>query len=227
MTTEIDTYLIPGSYASVGEQLQVMIEVAGALKEFDSKNWPHLKNKEDYASIFTLPDRLSHPLDNLYCVGRQFAGDLADDLLAFRYIDEAPTLSRYVERIEARLSNHLPNLKSTLAEAEAAIHELESHTFAVSEMARVLKLQIELARVAQDNCAVLKRCPKYLVEQGKLRPGEEPRRFWDRPIAIALAATLLAGLLAFLNTIFEKNYSQEELAPEATQTEREVPASVP
>ncbi len=187
-----------------------MIEVEAALSVFETR-WAHLKNYEDYGCIFQLESSLKTPLDSLYCDGRQFAGDLRECLLAFTDVTKAPTLSKYVEALDQRLAGGIPDQEVVLRNAETAIQSWGSPGFAVPEMVRLLRQQIELARVVKHNGTLLKRTPKYLIEKGKLRPGEEPARFWQRPLVIALSATLLAGALTMFNTYLSKEPKQRPI----------------
>ena len=83
-------------FLSVNDYLQRLIKYAEGFEENNLKHWPHLKNKEDFQSIYDLSSEERVPLEKIYSVGRDCAIFMADRLRSFNDPNEHPTLTAYV-----------------------------------------------------------------------------------------------------------------------------------
>ena len=77
-----------------------MHRLAGLGEEFsrlNNKDWPHLKNREDFQKIYSLPDAQRIQLEELYANGRDCATFMEFRLRGFNDVGEFPSLTEYID----------------------------------------------------------------------------------------------------------------------------------
>lgn len=200
---------IRSDYESVQEPLNRLVQIANALHSFNLKKWPHYKNNEDFNRVYLLDSEDRRHFERVYSTGRDSAIALSEQLIAFNYPEEHPTLTSFVHSLEGGWLYELPELEDIVQEAKKHAAALEDTPWAVWRMIELYEKQLQLAEVAKDTVESLKTTRIYKVENG-LASGEETEigvglpwwKSFDRRIAVLGLIVAVASLVAAVAGIF-------------------------
>ena len=191
---------IRSDYESVQEPLNRLVQIANAFHSFNLKKWPHYKNNEDFSRVYLLDSEDRRHFKRVYSTGRDFAIALSEQLIAFNYPEEHPTLTSFVHSLDEGWLYELPDLEDIVQEAKERAAALEETPWAVWQMIELYEKQLQLAEAAKDTVENLKTTRMYKVENGGLTLSEETEIPWwksfDRRIAVLGLIVAVASLVA-------------------------------
>lgn len=141
-------------------------EYAKALGEFD-RDWSHLKNQEDYSSVWHLPEPHKQPLDALYAEGRQDAVNLKNWFLELDNPALRPTLTSFVDDTLPALEETLEKSKARLEAAKSAHEELDRRFWSISQMLQLTEKQSKIVAAAIQVLQSMKNSNIYREERGE------------------------------------------------------------
>ena len=190
-------------YESVQEPLNRLVQIANAFRGFNLEKWPHYKNNEDFNRVYLLDSEDRRHFERVYSTGRDFAIALSEQLIAFNYPEEHPTLTSFVHSLDEGWLYELQNLEGIVQEAKERAAALEETPWAVWQMIELYEKQLQLAEAAKDTVENLKTTLIYKVENG-LALGKETEigvglpwwKSFDRRIAVLGLIVAVASLVA-------------------------------
>lgn len=151
---------------SVEDKVSRLMEYAKRLDELD-KDWLHLKNQEDFSSVWELPATQRQPLEALYAGGRQDALNLKSWFYELDDVSRHPTLSSFVDVTLPAVQKTLATSESVLANARNAYQSLDSTIWSVSQMFELTNRQLDIARAAADTLDSMRKTNLYKEERGE------------------------------------------------------------
>lgn len=132
-------------FEGAGPGLFRLVVLAETFADNDD-DWSHLKNQEDFVDIYQMPRPIKEAFEKVYAEGRELAGAMARDLVAFNDPRRYPTLGSYL----AMMDKWMPHLAGVEAIGRAA-HEAEAGVTAPWAARRMLALfdrQLDMFREA-------------------------------------------------------------------------------
>lgn len=161
---------IRGDYSSVEAWLRRLLVYAETFRRFNTKDWSHLKNQEDYNRVYQLPIEQQKPLDSIYADGRDIAVHMSQKLPAFNYADQYPTLRDFVDSFNHGWIYQIDLLEKQVDEARAITSGLPSRIWAVDQMIDLYIKQLDLLRIISQCISFLRSSDLYRIESGYIAP---------------------------------------------------------
>jgi hypothetical protein len=167
---------IRDDFKPVEQLLRRGLVYAQQLEEFNRNDWVHLRNREDFNRVYSLPQAQCHALERVYQQGRDMAGQLSYLLAEFNYAAEYPTFKSFVEAVEKYVSQQGPRLEETLGAAGAVLAQLERPPWAVEQMISLCRQQLQMVAALAEWVRQARATPLLLQESGA-PPTREGRSF--------------------------------------------------
>jgi hypothetical protein len=146
--------------------LSRLAEYANCFAVNNRQHWPHLKNKEDFNLVYSLPAEDRKSLEQTYCDGRDLAIFMSSRLIEFNYAEKFPTLKSFVDSFHGGWVYQIDLRKEVSQAAKDKSKQLENCPWAVGQMIELFDSQIELL-VAIGQCLTsLKQTDLYKWESG-------------------------------------------------------------
>lgn len=156
---------IRSDFASAKVYLERLILFGNVFHENNIKNWPHLKNREDFKSVYVMDEKDKWILERIYGVGRDLAVYMSLHLDTFNDPAEHPTLTSYVKSLEDGWLGDIEPLKELSQQAKEKRNALEANCpWAVGQMIILFDKQIELLQHIADTLNILKTTDMYKIE---------------------------------------------------------------
>lgn len=200
---------IRSDFKSVEDLLQRVLVLARQLREFNSGEWVHLRNREDFDRAYTLPEPLPLAFEKLYVRGRDFAGQLSYMLGDFNYAGDYPTFKAFVDEVDAYVRDIGPKLREAVDDADSHLRQLAQRPFSVSEMVSLSRKQLAIGDALSGWVQQARGTELYRAEAAPAEekepppppaslPHEQGLLGWSptlQQVLIGVAATVLGGLL--------------------------------
>ncbi|PHN23306.1 hypothetical protein [Pseudomonas syringae] len=161
---------IRDDFRSVETWLQRLSAYARAFSDNNRGDWSHLRNQEDFSRVYSFPASERVPLENLYAHGRDLAVAMSDQLTRFNWIQEYPTLKLFVDSFDRGWVNQLDLLEVEVSAAETVAAGLQNCPWAVSEMIKLYRSQMNLLASAGQCLEMLRKSDLYVTESGYTAP---------------------------------------------------------
>ena len=154
-------------FKSVEMFLNRLLQYSNAFEKNNLRNWPHLKNNEDFGEVYKLSFDLKRPLEKIYGDGRDIAVFMSSKLREFNYVDLNPTLKGYVDSFNDGWLYQLDLLKRDSQIAKDTCEKLEHVPWAVHQMINLYDDQIELLNAVKQTIEAIKETDLYKWENGQ------------------------------------------------------------
>lgn len=158
----VSTFLF--RFAGIGEQF----------RRFDNNDWPHLKNREDFNRIYSLPDKERYPLEELYAKGRDCAGFMGSRLREFNDVGLFPSLAEYVDSFASTWAYEHEDLQEFIEGIKSLADSLKHPPWSVRRMIEVFEDQLRLLASVRQTIQLLKQTYLYRMEKGEVPVEKEP-----------------------------------------------------
>jgi hypothetical protein len=155
---------------SVDAWLNRLLTYADAFRRFNTEDWSHLKNQEDFNRVYLLPLEQQHLLTSIYADGRDIAVHMSQKLPAFNYADQYPALKDFVDSFNHGWIYQIDLLEKQAADARVINSGLQSPIWAADKMIDLYLKQIELLRNISQCISFLRRSDLYRAESGYSAP---------------------------------------------------------
>lgn len=142
------------------------LKIAEAFSSYNNQDWSHLKNKEDFRRVYSLPDDIRFPIEKIYATGRDCAVSMSGKLRAFNYADEYPNLSSYIDSFEGGWVYEEAILNEIYEKARKASTTLTNCPWAVKIMLELFKDQLKLLDAVKSTLNIVKQSHLYMLEKG-------------------------------------------------------------
>jgi hypothetical protein len=129
----------------VSEELARIDTLAATFARFNREEWSHLKNREDFETVYNLDRAHRYPLEDLYGCGRDFAVYMNTVLESYHRVEEHPTFTSFVHYVGEWLDKNLPEFKAVLAGAEEVKRDRGTIPWAAKEMISLHATQLNMA----------------------------------------------------------------------------------
>jgi hypothetical protein len=159
--------------------LNRLVQFAAAFDHNNIEHWPHLKNREDFTTVYSLPREQRAPLEEIYGTGRDLAVFMSGRLIAFNDSRSFPTLRSFVASFAGGWIDEIDILKEVSRVAKEAAGKLDSPPWAAQEMIRLFDQQIELLEATRQTIRGLKQSTTYQWESGTT-PAVSPANAYDQ-----------------------------------------------
>lgn len=133
---------------------------------YNKEDWPYLKNREDFGTIYDLPDDERIQLEELYSKGRDCAIFMGYHLLAFNDVGQFPSLAEYLDSFDQTWVNERDDLQTFLSKIKKIMDSLENRPWAIGRMIEIFDDQIRLLTSVRQTLDILKQTNLYKIEKG-------------------------------------------------------------
>lgn len=157
---------IRDDFRSVETWLQRLATYAKAFSDNNRGDWSHLKNQEDFSSVYSLPPSQRKPLEAIYAHGRDLAVAMSNKLTDFNWVQQYPTLKSFVDSFDGGWVNQLDLLEAEVAAAESVASVLPNCPWAVAEMITLYRAQMGMLRSVSQCLEMLRKSDLYTAESG-------------------------------------------------------------
>jgi hypothetical protein len=144
--------------------MERLLMYAQQFHNFNTEDWSHLKNQEDYRNIFRFAPEDYAIFESIYGDGRDCAVSMSNYLSCFNDIGNFPTLQSYVHSFDGGWVYDIESLQSTLKQAQKKAKELVNIPWAVRQMMQLFEKQINLLLSVQQTLKLLQQTPLYKME---------------------------------------------------------------
>lgn len=148
--------------------LHRLLKIAEAFAANNLKNWPHLKNGEDFKYVYALPFATKNPIEEIYATGRDCAVSMASKLRDFNYADEYPTLSSYIDSFDKGWVYQESELFEVYTKGKAAADTLDHCPWAVGQMLELYQDQAKLLAAVKATLKIIQQSHLYKLEKGEV-----------------------------------------------------------
>lgn len=156
---------IRSDFASAKIYLERLLLFGDVFHENNVKNWSHLKNGEDFKSVYLMDKKDRWIFERIYSVGRDLAVNMSFTLDTFSDPAEHPTLTTYVKALEDGYLADIEKLKHLSSQAKEKRDSMETNCpWAVEQMIILFDKQIELLQHIQDTLNIIKTTDIYKIE---------------------------------------------------------------
>jgi len=147
--------------------LNRLLQFADAFEQNNRRDWPHLKNNEDFKEVYNFEWSLKAPLEHIYAEGRDLAVFMSSKLKEFNYADLNPTLKGFVDSFDGGWLHQIEILRSDSQAAKDICENLEYVPWAIPQMIKLYDNQIELSVAVKHTIDTLKETDLYKWEGGQ------------------------------------------------------------
>jgi hypothetical protein len=158
---------IRNDFESVATFLHRLAGLGEQFSRYDHEDWPHLKNREDFLRIYTLPTKHHIQLEELYAKGRDCAIFMGSRLREFNDVGQYPSLTDYVDSFVRTWVSERDDLQKFIDEVKSLVESLGHVPWAVRRMIDVFENQLRLLASVQKTLDLLKQTNLYKIENGE------------------------------------------------------------
>ena len=184
-------------FQSVSDQLTRLLVYSEQAREFNLEDWSHLKNGEDFHTIYGLDDEVRLIFEKIYGDGRDLAVWMSSHYSNFNDVGTFPTLKLYVESFSESWVYGIQSLKNHVNEAKTLIRR-RGAPWAVREMVKLYEKEITILEATAVIVEELKTSELYQREAG-IRQTNKSKKLWesvDALFGIIEACGLVVWILA-------------------------------
>jgi predicted DNA-binding protein YlxM (UPF0122 family) len=146
--------------------LNRLLEYSYVFRKYNTQNWSHLKNREDFDRIYKLPLEQRTDLERVYGTGRDISVYMSSQLQSFNYADLYPTLTSFIDSFNDSWLIELESLKNISEKAKITAQALKSCPWAVDQMIRLFDEQLELLKAVKATLNQMKTTDIFKIENG-------------------------------------------------------------
>lgn len=161
-------------FISVETFLHRLTGIGQEFARFNSDDWPHYKNREDFHKIYKLPEAQCVQFEKLYGDGRDCAIFMSSHLKAFNEIGKFPSLVEYVESFQNNWVNQHESLQVFFDKTKKLIESLDNPPWAIRQMIELFGTQLRLLSSVQQTIELLRQTNLYKMEKGEVPVEREP-----------------------------------------------------
>ena len=155
-------------FESVATYLHRLAGIGSEFSRLSNDAWAHLKNREDFDKIYSLPESKILPLDNLYAKGRDCAIFMSSRLRAFNDVGQFPSLTSYLDSFDNTWAYEHEFLQDFIKNIKIIVESLDRAPWAVREMIAVFDDQLRLLAAVRETIFLLKQTHLYKIEKGEI-----------------------------------------------------------
>ncbi len=155
-------------FTEAAPQLKRLVIYANQARDFNHRDWNHLKNKEDFRQIYQLDSAKRHAYEQIYNVGRDLSVWLSSHLANFNEIGDYPTLKSYVDSFTKSWVTQVTELKSIISKAKAFAEE-QGAPWAIDQMVILFEKEVAMLEATQILLEQLKETDLYRLEAGLIK----------------------------------------------------------
>ena len=152
---------------SVSEYLERLETYANTFHKFNTGDWSHLRNKEDFDRVYRLKNEDQNPFLKIYCDGRDLAVFMSQHLIEWNYAEDHPTLTSYINSFSGGWLFQVDQLTNASEEAKNKVKEINCNLWSVQEMIKLFDRQIDLLNSVKQTLEILKQTKLYKIENGE------------------------------------------------------------
>ncbi|WP_454709537.1 hypothetical protein [Delftia acidovorans] len=161
-------------FESVATFIHRLAGLGEQFSRYNTQDWPHLKNREDFRNIYRFPDKERTQLEELYAKGRDCAIFMGSRLRDFNDVGQFPSLAEYIDSFDRTWVNEREDLQAFLDNIKAIKDTLEYPPWAVERMIVVFEDQLRLLASVRMTLDLLKKTNLYKIEKGEAPVEKEP-----------------------------------------------------
>ncbi len=151
----------------ISDLLQRLIILSGVFWKNNSKDWPYLKNREDFHRVYALKNEHRYPLEEVYATGRDIAGYMSMQLTLFNEPDRYPTLTSFINSLNDGWLDEIDQLRKIPEKAHNISEELENCPWAVGRMIQLFNDQLDMFEPIKRNLEILRETDLFKRENGE------------------------------------------------------------
>lgn len=147
--------------------LNRLVEYSKVFNNNNMREWPHLKNNEDFREVYSLPFEDRNPLEEIYATGRDLAVFMSSRLIEFNYAEVFPTLKSFVDSFHGGWIYQIDQLKDIFQTAKNKSEQINHCPWAIRQMIKLFDRQIDLLVAIKQCLESLKDNDLYKWEIGQ------------------------------------------------------------
>jgi len=160
---------IRSDFKSAESLLSRLVQYSKVFNQNNMENWSHLKNNEDFRTVYTFDWSIRRPLENIYADGRDLAVFMSNRLVEFNYPEYFSTLKQFVDSFQGDWIYQINQLKNQSQEAKDICLNLEYTPWAMDKMINLFDDQIGLLIAIKQTIEGLKETDLYKWEGGNIQ----------------------------------------------------------
>jgi hypothetical protein len=153
-------------FESVNTYLHRLDGIGSQFARYNTKDWPYLKNQEDFNNVYELPDGQRCAIENLYATGRDCAIFMSSKLREFNDVGMFPSLADYVDSFDRTWMNEQDELQDFIKGIKENT-ALQCIPWSVQRMIEVFEDQLRLLASVRMTVNLLKQTNLYKIEKGE------------------------------------------------------------
>lgn len=159
---------IRNDFLPVAQILYRLLNYADTFDRYNTEDWSHLKHKEDFNKVYTLPQDQRAILEDLYGTGRDISVFMSRKLEAFNDSGEYPTLSSYINSFQGGWLYQLDILTGLSEDAKSIASNLGGYSpWAIDQMIILYNKQLVILEQVKKCLDSLKSSDIYKWENGQ------------------------------------------------------------
>lgn len=183
---------------SVSPQLERLFEYSKVFHKNNVELWPHLKNKEDFARIYSLDKKDKAVFEKLYSTGRDCSVAMSQQLESFNFAEIHLTLTEFIESFKSGWVYQHKELKEVSDTAKKICNRLEHCPWAVSKMISLFESQLKILATVKQTLELLEKSELYRQENG-LGIGET--KIKKKGMTMTQKISIVASVATIIGTI--------------------------
>jgi hypothetical protein len=156
-------------FESVATYMHRLEGIGLQFERYDNKNWPHLKNQEDFEKIYLIAQPMRHQFEDLYAKGRDCAIFMSSRLREFNDFGQFPTLAQYVDSFKTTWAYQHVELQKFIDDVRAlsTATAQQQIPWAIRQMIEVFDDQLRLLTAVRATMEILQQTNLYKIEKGE------------------------------------------------------------
>ena len=154
-------------FESVATYMHRLEGIGLQFERYNDKNWPHLKNREDFQKIYLMAQPICHQFEELYAKGRDCAIFMSSRLREFNDFSQFPTLAQYVDSFNTTWAYQHVELQKFIDDVRALSAAQQQSPWAIRQMIEVFDDQLRLLTAVRATVEILQQTNLYKIEKGE------------------------------------------------------------
>jgi len=160
-------------FKEVESLLQRLVQFGNVFYVNNHEKWSHLKHKEDFNRVYSLPRETRIPLEEIYSVGRDIAVFMGSRLDAFNDPESFPTLKKYVDSFDGTWVDQVDHLTSLSKAASDTHSKLGEPFWSVDQMIQLFDTQLSLLKDVRRTLDGLRTSSSYAFDASESVPSSQ------------------------------------------------------
>lgn len=154
-------------FESVATYMHRLEGIGLQFERYNNKDWPHLKNQEDFEKIYLLAQPIRRQLEDLYAKGRDCAIFMSSRLREFNDFGQFPTLAQYVDSFKTTWAYQHVELQKFIDDVRTLSTAQQQTPWAIQQMIVVFDDQLRLLTAVRTTLEILQQTILYKIEKGE------------------------------------------------------------